>query len=356
MASFEDKMKQAQLAIAALEKEFGEGVLMKGDSEPAKIEVVPTGNLAVDLALGVGGLPKGRIVEIFGSESVGKTLLALRVVAQCQAQGGLVAYIDAEHALDSEWCIKNGVSWDDMYISQPDYGEQALKVVKTLVNSGSFDVIIVDSVAALTPKTELDGEIGDAHVGLQSRMMSQAMRILAGNVNNTNTLVIFINQLRDKIGPMANGGSTTPGGRALKFYSSVRIELKKIKTLTKSSESEPIGSQIRANIVKNKVAPPFRYAEYALLHGKGIDDVGTIIDLAVKYGYMKLKGAYFYPIDDNGEIAEKSLGQGKDNAVKNLSQDKEMMLDLKNKISKRYKESQIFYEPEQKEEPPADDN
>lgn len=304
----DDNRKQAlNAALSQIDRQFGKGsVMWLGDKSAAHdIEVISTGSLGLDLALGVGGLPRGRIVEIYGPESSGKTTLTLQVVAECQRKGGVAAFIDAEHALDPVYAEKLGVNLDELLISQPDTGEQALEIADMLVRSGAVDVIIVDSVAALTPKAEIEGEMGDHHVGLQARLMSQALRKLTGNLKRSNTLAIFINQIRMKIGVMFGSPETTTGGNALKFYSSVRLDIRRTGSIKKGEEV--IGSETRVKVVKNKVAPPFRQAEFEILYGEGISRLGEVIELGVKIGLIEKSGAWY-------SYAGNRIGQGKENA------------------------------------------
>lgn len=320
-----EKDKALELAISQIEKRFGKGSVMKlGEyASISPIETIPTGSLSLDLALGVGGIPRGRITEIFGPESSGKTTLAQHIIAETQKGGGTVAYIDVEHALDASYAANCGVNIDDLLISQPDTGEQALEIVETLVRSGAVDVIIIDSVAALVPRAEIEGEMGEAHVGLQARLMSQALRKLAATIGKTNTAVIFLNQLREKVGIVFGNPEVTPGGRALKFYSSVRIDLRRTETIKQGEVA--IGSQIRARVVKNKVAPPFRVAEFDIMFDHGISQEGNIIDEGIKLGLVSKSGSFF-------SYGDTRLGQGRENARQYLKQNPEVARELEQKI------------------------
>lgn len=340
--TFEEKMKRAELAIAALDKQFGAGTVMSGDAEIKKVEVVPSGNFGLDLALGVGGLPRGRISEVYGPEGLGKSLLAQTLVAEAQAMGGLAAYIDVEHALDPYWARKVGVKWNELQISQPDYGEQALSILETLVGSHAYDVIIVDSVAAMTPRAEIEGEIGDQFVGLQARMMGQAMRKINPKIEKSGTHVMFINQVRDKIGPMVMGGTTTPGGRALKFFASIRIELRQVQRITNQTTGEILGNRVKATILKNKVAPPFKYLEYDVMHGEGFNNEGIILDMAAKYGLVVKSGAFYSKVED-GKKAEKPFGQGLAKASQYLRDNVDYTNELKSQIMDEYTLRQGYF-------------
>lgn len=307
-----NKLKALESAIAQIEKAYGQGSIMKlGDTTRMQVETVPTGSLSLDLALGVGGIPKGRIIEVYGPESSGKTTVALHMVAEVQKQGGIAGFIDAEHALDPVYAKNIGVNIDELYISQPDSGEQAMEITETMVRSGAVDIVIVDSVAALVPKAEIDGDMGDSHVGLQARLMSQALRKLTAVINKSNCTVIFINQLREKIGVMFGNPETTTGGRALKFYASIRLDVRRIETLSQAGEK--IGNRVRVKVVKNKVAPPFQEAEFDIMFGKGISREGDVLDLAAKHDIIIKSGAWY---SYNGE----RIGQGRENAKNYLAE------------------------------------
>jgi recombination protein RecA len=322
----QDRDKALDSALLHLEKQFGKGAVMRlGDQPAVPMDVIPTGSIALDVALGIGGLPRGRVVEIYGPEASGKTTVALHAVASAQRAGGIAAFIDAEHALDPVYAERLGVNIDDLYVSQPDTGEQALEIADTLVRSGAIDLIVIDSVAALTPKAEIEGEMGDSHVGLQARLMSQALRKMTGALSNTNTTAIFINQLREKIGVMFGSPETTTGGKALKFYSSVRLDVRRIETL--KDGTEPVGNRTRVKVVKNKVAPPFKQAEFDILYGLGISREGGLIDMGVDQGFVRKAGAWYTYDGDQ-------LGQGKENARAFLRDNP----DLADEIEKRIKE------------------
>ena len=325
----EDKVRALDAAIGQIEKQFGKGSVMKlGDSSAnMNVETVPTGSLSLDIALGLGGIPKGRIVEIYGPESSGKTTVALHMVAEVQKRGGIAGFIDAEHALDPAYAKNIGVDIDNLYISQPDNGEQALEITETMVRSGAIDIVIVDSVAALVPKAEIDGDMGDSHMGLQARLMSQALRKLTAVVSKTNCIVIFINQLREKLGVMFGNPETTTGGRALKFYSSIRMDVRRIESLKQAGEV--VGNRTRVKVVKNKVAPPFKEAEFDIVFGKGISRVGDILDLAVKLDIIQKSGAWF--AYNNAKI-----GQGRENAKLYIEEHPEMMAEVEHQVREHY--------------------
>ena len=325
----EEKMKALDAALANIEKQFGKGSVMKlGESNyNLNVETVPTGSLSLDIALGLGGVPKGRVVEIYGPESSGKTTVALHMVAEVQKQGGIAGFIDAEHALDPVYAKNIGVDIDNLYISQPDSGEQALEITETMVRSGAVDIIIVDSVAALVPKAEIDGDMGDSHVGLQARLMSQALRKLTPVVSKNNCVVIFINQLREKVGVMFGNPETTTGGRALKFYASVRLDVRRIETLKQGGEV--IGNRTRVKVVKNKVAPPFKEAEFDIMFGRGISVEGDILDLASNVGIIQKSGAWF-------AYNNEKIGQGRENAKKYLIEHPEILKEVDGKVREHY--------------------
>ena len=326
-----DKSKALDTAILQLEKKYGSGTIMRlGDNNALNVEAISTGSITLDCATGIGGFPRGRIIEVYGPESSGKTTLALHVVAEAQKLGGEAAFVDAEHALDPVYAKNLGVDVDSLLVSQPDNGEQALEIVEALARSGALDVIIVDSVAALVPRAEIDGDMGDSHVGLQARLMSQALRKLAGVISKSNTIIIFINQLCEKVGVVYGNPEVTTGGRALKFYASIRVDVRRIEQL-KGSGGEFIGSRTRAKIVKNKVAPPFKTAEFDIMYGEGISKVGEIVDLGVNYGIIKKSGAWF-------SYGETRLGQGRDN-VKNLfKNDKALSDEIEKQIREKMAE------------------
>ena len=324
MGDKSEKRKALDSALGQIEKQFGKGSVMKlGEFKAMNIDAIPTGALSLDVALGIGGIPRGRIVEIFGPESSGKTTLALHAVAEAQKLGGEAAYIDAEHALDPVYAKNLGVDIDNLIVSQPDTGEQALEIAEALIRSGAIDIIVVDSVAALVPKAEIDGDMGDSHIGLQARLMSQALRKLAGAINKTNAVIIFINQLREKVGIMFGNPETTPGGRALKFYSSVRLDIRKIENL--KQDGEVVGNRARVKIVKNKVAPPFREAEFDIIYGKGISKEGNILDLAVNLDIIEKSGSWF---SYNGA----KIGQGRENVKAFLMQNPEILAEVEKKV------------------------
>ncbi|MCR5215902.1 MAG: recombinase RecA [Lachnospiraceae bacterium] len=342
----DEKLRALDAAIANIEKAYGKHTVMKlGDSAAdMNIETVPTGSLSLDIALGAGGVPKGRIVEIYGPESSGKTTVALHMVAEVQKRGGIAAFIDAEHALDPVYAKNIGVDIDNLYISQPDNGEQALEITETMVRSGAIDIVIVDSVAALVPKAEIDGDMGDSHVGLQARLMSQALRKLTAVVNKNNCVIIFINQLREKVGVMFGNPETTTGGRALKFYASVRLDVRRVEALKQGGEV--IGNHTRVKVVKNKVAPPFREAEFDIMFGKGISRSGDIIDLAANIDVVNKSGAWYAY---NGE----KIGQGRENAKVYLEEHPEIMAEIENKVRAFYNIGAEGKAAETKEEAPA---
>ena len=323
-----DKQKALETAISQIEKNFGKGSIMRlGQNTAMNVEAISTGSVTLDAATGIGGLPRGRIIEIYGPESSGKTTLALHVVAEAQRMGGEAAFIDAEHALDPVYAANLGVDVDSLLVSQPDNGEQALEITEALTRSGAIDVIVVDSVAALVPRSEIEGDMGDSHVGLHARLMSQALRKLAGAISKSNTIIIFINQLREKVGVVYGNPEVTTGGRALKFYASIRIDVRKIEQL-KGPGTEFIGSRTRAKIVKNKVAPPFKEAEFDIMYGKGISKVGEILDLAVKYDIIHKSGAWF-------SYNENRLGQGRDNVKNYISEHPDFMAELEAQVRER---------------------
>ena len=314
-------------ALLQIEKQYGKGAIMKlGEGSNQNVEVIPTGCMTLDLALGIGGVPRGRVIEIYGPESSGKTTVSLHIVAEAQKMGGTAAFIDAEHALDPSYAEKLGVNLNELYISQPDNGEQALNICDTLVRSGGVDVVVIDSVAALTPKAEIDGEMGDNHVGLQARMMSQALRKLTGVINKSKTTVIFINQLREKIGVMFGNPETTAGGKALKFYASIRLDVRKTDTIKDGSNI--IGNRTKVKVVKNKLAPPFKVAEFDIVYGKGVSQSGCVVDLAVEYGIIKKTGAWFSYNDEK-------IGQGKENTKDYLEKNVEIFEEIQKLIREK---------------------
>ena len=319
-----DKKKALETAMAQIERDYGKGSIMRlGENTHIVVEAIPTGSLALDIALGIGGVPRGRIIEIYGPESSGKTTRALHIIAEAQKRGGEVAFIDAEHALDPTYARALGVDIDSMLISQPDTGEQGLEICEALVRSGALDVVVVDSVAALTPRAEIEGDMGDAHVGLLARLMSQALRKLAGSISKTNCIVIFINQLREKVGVVYGNPEVTTGGRALKFYASVRMEVRRVEAIKNGSET--IGNRTRVKIVKNKVAPPFREAEFEILYGEGISKMGELVDLAVKLDIVQKSGSWF-------SMGEKRLGQGRDAVKKYFEENPEVAQQVEEEI------------------------
>ncbi|MBM7786992.1 recombinase RecA [Tenggerimyces flavus] len=323
----QDRDKALDTALAQIERQYGKGAVMRlGDEGRAPIEVIPTGAIALDVALGIGGLPRGRVVEVYGPESSGKTTLALHAVANAQAGGGVAGFIDAEHALDPEYAKKLGVDTDALLVSQPDSGEQALEIADMLIRSGALDIVVIDSVAALVPRAEIDGEMGDSHVGLQARLMSQALRKLTGAINSSKTTVIFINQLREKVGVMFGSPETTTGGKALKFYASVRLDVRRIETLKDGQDA--VGNRVRVKVVKNKVAPPFRQAEFDVLFGEGISREGSLVDLGVENGIVRKAGAWYTYEGDQ-------LGQGKENARKFLKDNPEIANEIEKKIKEK---------------------
>ena len=324
-----EKMKALESAISQIEKQHGKGSVMKlGDPRSAmNIETVPTGSLSLDIALGLGGVPKGRIIEVYGPESSGKTTVALHMIAEVQKRGGIAGFIDAEHALDPVYAKAIGVDIDNLYISQPDFGEQALEITETFVRSGAVDIVIIDSVAALVPKAEIDGEMGDSHIGLQARLMSQALRKLTAVISKSNCIVVFINQLREKVGVMFGNPETTTGGRALKFYASIRIDVRRIETLKQGGEM--IGNRARVKVVKNKIAPPFKEAEFDIMFGKGISREGDILDLAAECGIINKSGAWYAYKGDK-------IGQGRENAKLTLTNNPEMMEEVEKAVREKY--------------------
>ena len=339
-----EKRKALEVAMSQIEKQFGKGSVMKlGEYKAMEVEAIPTGALSLDIALGIGGVPRGRIIEVFGPESSGKTTLALHIIAEAQKMGGEAAFIDAEHALDPVYAKKLGVDIDNLIVSQPDTGEQALEITESLIRSGALDVIVVDSVAALVPKAEIDGDMGDSHMGLQARLMSQALRKLAGAINKTKTVLIFINQLREKIGVMFGNPETTTGGRALKFYASVRMDIRKTEMM--KQDGQVIGNRVRVKVIKNKVAPPFREAEFDVLYGKGISKVGNILDMAVNLDIVEKSGAWF---SYNGQ----RISQGRENAKRYLEEHPDIMDEIEKKVRDNFAKA---FEQSLGEELPSDD-
>ena len=346
MAENNERKKALDVALSQIEKQFGKGSVMRlGDYKAMEIESIPTGSLSLDIALGIGGLPRGRIIEIYGPESSGKTTLALSVVAEAQKLGGEAAFIDAEHALDPVHAKKLGVDIDNLIVSQPDTGEQALEITESLVRSGAIDVVVVDSVAALVPKAEIDGDMGDSHMGLQARLMSQALRKLAGAINKSKTVLIFINQLREKIGVMFGNPETTTGGRALKFYASVRMDIRKTEMM--KQDGQVIGNRVRVKVIKNKVAPPFREAEFDVLYGKGISKVGNILDMAVNLDIVEKSGAWF---SYNGQ----RISQGRENAKRYLEEHPDIMDEIEKKVRDNF--AKAFEQSLGEELPSKEDN
>ena len=341
-----EKRKALEVAMSQIEKQFGKGSVMKlGEFKAMEVEAIPTGALSLDIALGIGGVPRGRIIEVFGPESSGKTTLALHIIAEAQKMGGEAAFIDAEHALDPVYAKKLGVDVDNLIVSQPDTGEQALEITEALVRSGALDVIVVDSVAALVPKAEIDGDMGDSHMGLQARLMSQALRKLAGAINKSKTVLIFINQLREKIGVMFGNPETTTGGRALKFYASVRMDIRKIENIKQDGEVK--GNRVRVKVIKNKVAPPFREAEFDIVYGQGISKEGNILDMAVNLDIVEKAGSWF---SYNGE----RIGQGRENVKRYLHENPEMLEDIEEKVRENF--AKAFEQSLGEELPSKEDN
>ena len=340
-----EKMRALEAALGQIEKQFGKGSVMKlGDFQAMNVEAIPTGALSLDIALGIGGIPRGRIVEVYGPESSGKTTLALHMIAEAQKLGGEAAFIDAEHALDPVYAKHLGVDIDNLIVSQPDTGEQALEITEALVRSGALDVIVIDSVAALVPKAEIDGDMGDSHIGLQARLMSQALRKLAGAINKSKSVIIFINQLREKVGVMFGNPETTAGGRALKYYASVRLDIRKVENI--KQDGEVVGNRARVKVVKNKVAPPFREAEFDIVYGKGISKEGNILDIAVNLDIIEKSGSWFAY---NGE----RIGQGRENVKKYLQDNPEIAKEVEEKIRANFNEA---FEKSLGEEPEKDED
>ncbi len=347
----DDKLKALDAAIAKLEKDFGKGTVMKlGDAGArVNVETVPTGSLSLDVALGLGGVPKGRVVEIYGPESSGKTTVALHMIAEVQKRGGIAGFVDAEHALDPKYAQNIGVDINELYVSQPDSGDQALEITETMVRSGAIDIIVVDSVAALVPRQEIEGDMGDSHVGLQARLMSQALRKLTPVISKSNCVVIFINQLREKVGIMYGNPETTTGGRALKFYASVRLDVRRIETLKQAGEM--VGNRVRVKVVKNKIAPPFKEAEFDIMFGKGISREGDILDLAANTGIVNKSGSWYAY---NGV----KMGQGRENSKTFLTENPDVMNEIEQKVRAFYKlgeYAEVPEAPEAEEEPEAED-
>ena len=340
-----EKRKALDAAMSQIEKQFGKGSVMKlGNYDSMNVEAISTGALNLDIALGIGGIPRGRIIEIYGPESSGKTTLALHAIAEAQKGGGEAAFIDAEHALDPVYAKKIGVDIDNLIVSQPDTGEQALEIAEALIRSGAIDIVVVDSVAALVPKAEIDGDMGDSHIGLQARLMSQALRKLAGTINKTNAIIIFINQLREKVGVMFGNPETTAGGRALKYYASVRMDIRRVESI--KQDGEVIGNRTKVKVVKNKVAPPFREAEFDIIYGKGISKEGSVLDLAVDLGIIEKSGSWF---SYNGE----KIGQGRENIKKQLMENPKFMEEVEKKVrenSSRAFENALLEENDEKKE------
>jgi recombination protein RecA len=338
MESKENRVKSVDIAVSQIERQFGKGAIMRlGDKAVMDVEVIPTGSISLDYALGIGGVPRGRIIEVYGPESSGKTTLALHVVAEAQKAGGLAAFVDAEHALDPSYSKKIGVDTVNLLVSQPDNGEQALEIVETLVRSGALDVIVVDSVAALVPKAEIEGEMGDSHMGLQARLMSQALRKLTGTVSKSNTSVIFINQIREKIGVMFGNPETTTGGRALKFYTSIRMDIRRIATIKEANEM--VGNRTRVKVVKNKMAPPFREAEFDIMYSQGISKEGDVLDQAVNYNIVQKSGTWF-------SYGDTRLGQGRENVKRFFRENP----DIFTEIDKKVRAEMGMYPEEEREE------
>ncbi|MDX8388991.1 MAG: recombinase RecA [Mariprofundaceae bacterium] len=322
-----DKSKALDTALAQIERQFGKGTVMRmGDQANVKVDVIPSGSLALDAALGIGGYPRGRVIEIYGPESSGKTTMALHAVAEAQKLGGKAAFIDAEHALDPAYAEKLGVNVDELLLSQPDCGEQALEVVDMLTRSGALDIIVIDSVAALTPRAELDGDMGDSHMGLQARLMSQALRKLTSSISRSKTMVVFINQIRMKIGVMFGNPETTTGGNALKFYASVRLDVRRIGAIKKGDEV--LGNDTRVKVVKNKMAPPFKQANFSIMYGQGVSRIGEVIDMGVQHGFVNKSGAWY-------AIGSDRIGQGRDNAIKYLREHTDTLADVEKKVREK---------------------